>query len=76
VGVSIRTSKRHVFSTFTWRFRLRVGEDHQGWVLRLIKAREATLPPREPPALGGPTVPPPIPNSIGTIPTLSSAKLR
>jgi general secretion pathway protein N len=23
--------------------RLRVGEDHQGWVLRLIKAREATL---------------------------------
>jgi general secretion pathway protein N len=23
--------------------RLRVGEDHQGWVLRLLKAREATL---------------------------------
>jgi hypothetical protein len=23
--------------------RLRIGEDHQGWVLRLVKAREATL---------------------------------
>jgi hypothetical protein len=44
--------------------RLRVGEDHQGWVLRLVKAREATLvknsdpvvlempPPGEPPPPG------------------------
>jgi general secretion pathway protein N len=44
--------------------RLRIGDDHQGWVLRLVKAREATLvkdsdpvvlempPPGEPPPPG------------------------
>ncbi len=54
--------------------RLRVGEDHQGWVLHLVKAREVTLvkdgeqavvleilPPGEPPALGGPAVSPLVP---------------
>jgi hypothetical protein len=52
--------------------RLRVGEDHQGWVLRVIRERDATVakdgaqavvlelpPPGEAPALGGPTMAPP-----------------
>lgn len=56
--------------------RLRVGEDHNGWVLRLVKAREATLvkdpeavvlelptPGEPPPGLAGnfPTTLPPAP---------------
>jgi hypothetical protein len=62
--------------------RLRVGEDHQGWVLRLVKEREVTFvkdveqtlmletPPGAAPA---PIVSPPVPNSIGTIPVLNTA---
>jgi hypothetical protein len=65
--------------------RLRLGEEHQGWVLRLVKAREVTLvkdveqtlmlepPPGEAPAVRGPTVPPLVPNSIGTIPIVNTA---
>jgi general secretion pathway protein N len=34
--VFLETSTRNVV-------RLRVGEDHQGWVLRSVKSREATL---------------------------------
>lgn len=54
--------------------RLRVGDDHQGWVLRLIKTREVTLvkdheqvavlelpPPGEAPTLGGIPITPAIP---------------
>jgi hypothetical protein len=56
--------------------RLRVGEDHQGWVLHLVKAREAALvkdgeqavfeipPPGQSPALGGPTVSPLVPGGL------------
>jgi hypothetical protein len=36
IGVFLETSTQNIV-------RLRVGEDHQGWVLRLVKAREATL---------------------------------
>jgi len=36
VGIFVETATREVV-------RLHVGEDHQGWVLRLIKAGEATL---------------------------------
>jgi hypothetical protein len=36
IGVFLETGTQNIV-------RLRVGEDHQGWVLRLIKAREATL---------------------------------
>ena len=65
--------------------RLRLGEEHQGWVLRLVKAREVTLvkdveqtlvlgpPSGEAPAVRGPTVPPLVPNSIGTIPVVNTA---
>jgi hypothetical protein len=65
--------------------RLRLGEEHQGWVLRLVKAREVILvkgveqtlvldpPPGEAPAVRGPTVPPLVPNSIGTIPIINTA---
>jgi hypothetical protein len=65
--------------------RLRLGEEHQGWVLRLVKARDVTLvkdveqtlvlepPPGEAPAVRGPTVPPLVPNSIGTIPIVNTA---
>jgi general secretion pathway protein N len=65
--------------------RLHLGEEHQGWVLRLVKAREVTLvkdveetlvlePPRgDAPAVGGPTAPPLVPNSIGTIPVVNTA---
>jgi hypothetical protein len=77
IGVFLETATKNVV-------RLRVGEDHQGWVLRLVKAREVTLvkdvdqtlvlepPPGEAPALRGPTVSPPVPNSIGTIPIVST----
>jgi hypothetical protein len=65
--------------------RLRLGEEHKGWVLRLVKAREVTLvkdfeqtlaldpPPGEAAAVRGPTLPPPVPNSIGTIPIVNTA---
>src|ERR1700680_1138247 len=61
--------------------RLRLGEEHQGWVLRLVKAREVTLVKDveqtlvlgEAPAVRGPTVPPLVPNSIGTIPIVNTA---
>jgi general secretion pathway protein N len=36
IAVLIETPTNNVF-------RLRVGEDHQGWVLRLVNAREATM---------------------------------
>jgi hypothetical protein len=36
IGVFLETGTQNIV-------RLRVGEDHQGWVLRLIKAREVTL---------------------------------
>jgi hypothetical protein len=36
IGVFLETAKQNVV-------RLRVGEEHQGWVLRQIKGREATL---------------------------------
>jgi hypothetical protein len=64
--------------------RLRLGEEHRGWVLRLVKAREVTLvkdieqtlvlepPPGGAPAVRGPTVPPLVPNSIGTIPIVNT----
>jgi len=78
IGVFRETATRNVF-------RVRVGEDHQGWVLRLVKAREVTLvkgaeqtlvlepSPGEATALRSPIVPPPVPNSIGTIPILNTA---
>lgn len=64
--------------------RLRLGEEHQGWALRLVKAREVTLvkgieqtlaldPPGEAPAVRGPSMPPLVPNSIGTIPVVNTA---
>jgi hypothetical protein len=65
--------------------RLRLGEEHQGWVLRLIKAREVTLvkdveeilaldPPQGgAPAVRGPAMPAPVPNSIGTVPVINTA---
>jgi general secretion pathway protein N len=65
--------------------RLRLGEAHQGWMLRLVKAREVTLvkdveqtlvletPPGEVSALRGPIVSPPVPNSIGTIPVSTAS---
>jgi general secretion pathway protein N len=59
IGVFLESGTQNII-------RLRVGDDHQGWVLRLIKAREVTLvkdheqvavlelpPPGEAPALGG-----------------------
>jgi general secretion pathway protein N len=65
--------------------RLRLGEGHQGWVLRVVKAREVTLvkdveqtlvlerAPGEANAVRGPTMPPLVPNSIGTIPIVNTA---
>jgi hypothetical protein len=65
--------------------RQRLGEEHQGWVLRLVKAREVTLvkdveqtlvlepPPGEAPAVRGSSMPPLVPNSIGTIPVVNTA---
>lgn len=59
IGVFIESGTQNIV-------RLRVGDDHQGWVLRLIKSREVTLvrdheqvavlelaPPGEAPTLGG-----------------------
>ncbi len=65
--------------------RLRLGEDHQGWVLRTIKAREVTMvkdaeeiltldpPPGSAAAVRSVTMPPPVPNSIGTVPVVNTA---
>ena len=64
--------------------RLRLGEDHQGWVLRLVKPREVILvkdveqilalePPGGAPAARGPTVLPLVPNSLGTMPVINTA---
>jgi hypothetical protein len=64
--------------------RLRLGEEHQGWVLRLVKAGEVTLvkgvaetlalgPPPGAPAARGPSVTPVVPNSIGTTPVVNTA---
>jgi len=65
--------------------RLRLGEEHQGWVLRLIKAREVTLvkdvaetlaldpPPGGAPAVRVAAVSPPVPNSFGTVPVINTA---
>jgi hypothetical protein len=36
IGVFVETATQNFV-------RMRVGEDHEGWVLRLIKAREVTL---------------------------------
>lgn len=64
--------------------RLRLGEEHRGWVLRLVKAREVTLvkdieqtlvlepQPGGASAVRGPTMPPLVPNSIGTIPIVNT----
>lgn len=66
--------------------RLRLGEEHQGWVLRLIKAREVTLvkgvaqtlmlgpSSGGAPAASGPIAPALVPNSIGTIPVVNTAE--
>jgi hypothetical protein len=63
--------------------RLRLGEEHQGWVLRLVKAREVTLvkdveqilvlAPPGAAAAHGPIVPALVPNSIGTTPIVNTA---
>jgi hypothetical protein len=78
IGVFLETATQNVF-------RLRLGEDHHGWALRLVKPREVTLvkdieqtlmlepPPGEASPLRGPIVAPPVPNSIGTIPVLNTA---
>ena len=78
MGVFLETATHNVI-------RLRLGEEHQGWVLRLLKAREATLvkdaeqtlvlDPRsgEAPAVRGVSVTPLVPNSIGTVPTVNTA---
>jgi hypothetical protein len=79
MGVFLETATQNVF-------RLRLGEDHQGWALRLVKAREVTLvkdieqevvleltPPGAAPGPRVQTVVPPVPNSIGTIPVLNTA---
>jgi hypothetical protein len=67
--------------------RLRLGEDHHGWVLRLVKAGEATLlkdveqtlvlgpAPGDATAARATTVSQPvIPNSIGTVPVVNTAE--
>jgi hypothetical protein len=78
IGIFLEKATQNVF-------RLHLGEEHQGWVLRLVKEREVTLvkdveqtlaldpPPGEAPAVRGLTMPPLVPNSIGTIPVVSTA---
>jgi hypothetical protein len=76
IGVFLESATQNVV-------RLHIGENHQGWVLHLIKAREVTLvkdgeqaavlelrPPGEGAAVGGPTVLPAL--RTGTMPILSS----
>jgi hypothetical protein len=78
IGVFLDAATQKVVS-------LHAGEDHQGWVLRLIKAREVTLvkgeqaavlelsPSGETPVLGGPAVAGGLPGAVtGVIPILSS----
>ena len=77
IGVFLENATQNVV-------RLRLGEEHRGWVLRLVNAREVTLvkdvaqtlaldpPPGEASAMRGPTVPPLVPNSIGTIPIVNT----
>jgi len=74
IGVFLETATKDVF-------RLRVGEDHQGWMMRLIKAREVTLiknrnvvvlelrPSGGSPAPDGPTMPPPVPDGVPGVAT-------
>jgi general secretion pathway protein N len=66
--------------------RLRIREDHRGWVLREIRERDAVIakdgaetvvlelpPPGEAPALGGPTIAPSVGGmAAGTLPILSN----
>ena len=67
--------------------RLHLGEDHQGWVLRLIKPREVTFvkdveqtlvldsSPGDATAARATAVPQPlVPNSIGTVPVVDTAE--
>jgi hypothetical protein len=75
IGVFLETGTQNIV-------RLRVGEDHQGWVLRLIKAREVTLvkdreqavvlelpaPGDAPPGLGMAGTIPPMPGVIPGVP--------
>jgi hypothetical protein len=74
IGVFLDTTRNVV--------RLRVGEVHRGWVLRLVKAREVTLvkdgeqavvlelpPPGEAPAVGGSTVPQSVPGGLSGVST-------
>jgi hypothetical protein len=74
IGVFLDTTQKVV--------RLRVGEVHRGWVLRLVKAREVTLvkdgeqavvlelpPPGEAPAVGGSTVPQSVPGGLSGVST-------
>jgi hypothetical protein len=65
--------------------RLRLGDEHEGWVLRQVKAREVTMvkdaeqilmldpPPGDAPAVRIAAVPPPVPNSFGTVPVVNTA---
>lgn len=78
IGIFLEKATQNVF-------RLRLGEEYQGWVLRLIKAREVILvkgveqtlalepPAGEASAVRSPTVPPLVPNSVGTIPIVSTS---
>ena len=66
--------------------RLQRGEAHQGWVLRVVKAREVTLvkdveetlllDPRraDSPTASAVPAPPLVPNSIGTVPVVNTAE--
>jgi len=77
IGIFLEKATQNVF-------RLHLGEEHQGWVLRLVKEREVTLvkdveetlvfetPPGGASAVSAP-VPPPVPNSLGTIPVVNTA---
>jgi hypothetical protein len=77
IGVFLENATQNVV-------RLRLGEEHWGWVLRLVKTREVTLvkdieqtlpleaPPGQAPAVRGPTALPIVPNSIGTIPIVNT----
>ena len=74
MGIFLETATKNVI-------RLRVGEDHQGWMMRLIKAREVTLiknrnvvvlelrPSGGSPAPDGPTMPPPVPDGVPGVAT-------
>ena len=69
IGVFLETATKNVV-------RLRVGEDHQGWVLHLIKASEVTLVKDGEQAvvleLPSPEAPDGVPRvAIGTIPIVS-----